>query len=236
MEFRKIPSSDYLYEINEDGTIIRNVKSKKHRKIQYQVWSENSAILKTNPQNLYHKPYIKFKNKYRMIHQLVAECWLGPCPEGYTVDHIDRNPMNNHYTNLRYATIKDQAQNRKWTQPVYVDGIKYPSIRVAAEYFQSIGLNYNTARKRMMDKRGFYKDHIITYSEPIDNEQMPDWKRHHYGKQIWAVKNNEAILYMSQQDAARSLNITQGNIATALKDHNKILRGYRFYFRYSSQK
>lgn len=33
MEFRKIPSSNFLYEINEDGTIIRNVKSKKHRKI-----------------------------------------------------------------------------------------------------------------------------------------------------------------------------------------------------------
>lgn len=232
MEFRKIPSSNFLYEINEDGTIVRNVKSKKHRKIQYECFSENSARLKTNPQNIVRRPYIKFKTKYRLIHQLVAECWLGPCPEGYTVDHINRNPLNNHYTNLRYLTIKEQGQNRKWTQPVIVDGVEYSSIRVAAEWFESIGLNYNTARKRMLDKRSFYKNHTIEYKEPIGNEVMPDWKRHHHGKEIWAVKNNEAILFKSQQDASRRLKVTQENIATIIGNSKRTLNGYRFYFRY----
>ena len=34
LEFRKIKSTGYLYEINENGTIFRNVKSKKQNKIK----------------------------------------------------------------------------------------------------------------------------------------------------------------------------------------------------------
>ena len=34
LEFRKIKSLKYLYEVNENGTIFRNVKSKKQLKIK----------------------------------------------------------------------------------------------------------------------------------------------------------------------------------------------------------
>ena len=34
LEFRKIKSLKFLYEINENGTILRNVKSKKQIKIK----------------------------------------------------------------------------------------------------------------------------------------------------------------------------------------------------------
>ena len=32
LEFRKIPSLKFLYEVNSNGTVIRNVKSKRHLK------------------------------------------------------------------------------------------------------------------------------------------------------------------------------------------------------------
>jgi hypothetical protein len=48
------------------------------------------------------------------VHQLVACAFIGPQPTPqHTVDHIDGNPSNNHVSNLRWATPKEQAKNRK---------------------------------------------------------------------------------------------------------------------------
>lgn len=109
LEFRKIPSLKYLYEISEDGRIMRNVKSKKQIAIRidthhsypgyYAAWTY--ALLDGER-----------KVRRHMIHRLVAECWLGPCPEGMEVDHIDRNPRNNHFSNLRYVNHSQQMKNR----------------------------------------------------------------------------------------------------------------------------
>ena len=50
------------------------------------------------------------------MHRIVAECWLGDRPEGYEIDHIDRNTHNNKYTNLRYVTHSVQMKNRVLTE------------------------------------------------------------------------------------------------------------------------
>lgn len=109
LEFRKIPSLKYLYEIREDGRVMRNVKSKKQIAIRldtrhsrpgyYAAWTY--ALLDGER-----------KVRRHMIHRLVAECWLGPCPAGLEVDHIDRNPRNNHFSNLRYVNHSQQMRNR----------------------------------------------------------------------------------------------------------------------------
>lgn len=113
LEFRKIPSLKYLYEINSNGTILRNVKSKKQIKIKLDMHHSKTG---------YYATFIHFGGrrpgnycKRVMIHKVVAECWLGPCPEGYEVDHIDRNSHNNDYRNLRYVTKSEQMKNRDHT-------------------------------------------------------------------------------------------------------------------------
>jgi hypothetical protein len=45
----------------------------------------------------------------KTIHRVIAENLIPGWFEGAVVDHIDRNPNNNHPTNLRWAT---QSQNR----------------------------------------------------------------------------------------------------------------------------
>ena len=88
LEFRKIKSLNFLYEINENGTIFRNVKSKKQSKIKLDMHHSDYG---------YYVTFVHMggrKNptfKRVMIHRAVAECWLGECPEGMEVDHIDRN-------------------------------------------------------------------------------------------------------------------------------------------------
>jgi hypothetical protein len=48
----------------------------------------------------------------RLIHQLIAETFLGPRPKGYVVDHIDRDKLNNKVENLRWVTYSENNRNK----------------------------------------------------------------------------------------------------------------------------
>ena len=63
-EFRKIPSLKFLYEINRTGTIVRNVKSKKHLRIERQ--GKQYTVLV--PQGK--RDYISISIPY-----ILSECW-----------------------------------------------------------------------------------------------------------------------------------------------------------------
>ena len=50
------------------------------------------------------------------VHQMVAECYIGPCPDGYEVDHIDGNKTNNHISNLQYLTKEENLFKRDYSK------------------------------------------------------------------------------------------------------------------------
>jgi len=47
------------------------------------------------------------------IHRLVAEAFLETGQTGQVIDHIDRNPSNNHVSNLRWCSRSDNNRNVK---------------------------------------------------------------------------------------------------------------------------
>lgn len=60
-------------------------------------------------------PYVTLSNEFVRkqiaIHKIVAELFIGPCPEGQLVRHLDDNRENNHVSNLTYGTYSDNTQD-----------------------------------------------------------------------------------------------------------------------------
>lgn len=174
LEFRKVPSMFFLYEVNSNGTVVRNVKSKRHLTISIDHRKGGYAFVHVN---------IK-KKVYRIpVARIVAECWLGTRPEGYQIDHINRNPADNDYRNLRYVTHSEQMKNRVLSQriidqatancqawnkliskPVIIDGIQYESTNAGAKYIAELhGKSVESIRWKFKCKRHDIYGHSIEY-------------------------------------------------------------------------
>lgn len=66
------------------------------------------------------------------VHKLVAEYFIGPRPNGYVIDHIDGNYLNNRADNLRYVSLSENINNPN-TKSKMVEAIrkalKKPEVR-----------------------------------------------------------------------------------------------------------
>ena len=82
----------------------------------------------------------------KQIHRLVAEAFLLNLSDLPCVDHIDRNDLNNHLSNLRWCTQKENCQNRSKrqnTSSVYKGVCFYKPLNKWKAQIQHNGLKIN---------------------------------------------------------------------------------------------
>jgi hypothetical protein len=113
--WRKIPSFPD-YEASSLGRIRRTVQAPAGRRCIGGILAtrvDRKGYVNTGPSRDCKQHVVK-------VHRLVAEAYLGKCPEGMQVNHIDGNKQNNAPGNLEYVT---QSENIKHA---YRLGLKKP--------------------------------------------------------------------------------------------------------------
>ncbi len=110
-----VPGWEGLYEVSDLGRV---------RSLDRYVRTHHNGrrlvpgrILKPQPASKYGHLKVGFtregsKVRWFQIHQLVMRAFVGPCPEGMEVRHLDSVPWNNVLTNLTYGTRAENAQDR----------------------------------------------------------------------------------------------------------------------------
>ena len=94
-----------VWKPSRDGTSVSNQQRFKNDKGHIYVPKLNSG---------HQYVAVKIKGKTLPFHKVVCEAFHGKKPKegGHTVDHIDRNPLNNTPENLRWATRQEQRANQ----------------------------------------------------------------------------------------------------------------------------
>jgi len=120
-EWRQIDGYSGAYEISDFGRVKRTSPG---------MSSYPDFLRRQNPN---HKGYLCVHlvhgdvNKTRSVHKLVAEAFIGECPEGMFVHHIDSDKTNNNVSNLMYVTPSENLRYSFMSGERSHRGEKHPS-------------------------------------------------------------------------------------------------------------
>lgn len=144
----KIPGYDN-YLVDDCGHIFSTVNGKlrlkkacnvAHGYQGVQLWKHNKLAMK-------------------LVHRLVLEAFVGPCPEGMECCHNDGNKKNNNRRNLRWDTPKNNHQDavRHGTHAGLIKGEKHGGSKLTDKQVKEIRYlaeNTNLYHRQIADKFG----------------------------------------------------------------------------------
>ena len=159
--------------------------------------------------------YISCHNNV-FIHQVIMDTWgNGKGTSIVSVDHLDRNPLNNRYDNLRVATMQEQQKNSKGTAD---DGTKRNRKHSARELPDGI-------------TQDMMKKYVVYYFEYLDKEHTRSREffkveKHPKLEKPWMTSKSEKVSLLQKLEAANKVvgdlekgifpDATAGAAATAL--------------------
>lgn len=153
------------------------------------------------------------KSGNKFVHILVAEAFLIKPDKNMSVDHINRDRINNCIGNLRWATPKDQSLNRKKKAPksmmVRQMNEKGEVMKVwnsASEAAELGGFSKTGIRQSCRTKgKGRHKGYFWTYfEEEIEEEEWRDIEINPHGKIYVSnkgrIKRNKTASFGTKKD------------------------------------
>lgn len=107
---KDIPGYEGKYRIDTDGNVwsaYRLYYYNRWRPLKLKITDKGYVTVR-----LYKSPLSRYVN----VHRLVWLTFVGDISDGHVIDHIDRNASNNKLSNLRLASVSQNAQNAKKAQ------------------------------------------------------------------------------------------------------------------------
>lgn len=99
--WKDIPKSEGKYQVSDNGRIS---SSKFFGEVR---------LLSTYLDGRYTRVTLHLNGRHikPLVHRLVMEAFVGPRPDGYEVNHIDGNKLNNALSNLEYTTSSENMKH-----------------------------------------------------------------------------------------------------------------------------
>lgn len=79
------------------------------------------------------------------VHRLIAQAFLGECPDGLMVNHKDGCKTNNHLENLEYVTRAENAAHASQTG-LYLTGESHPAAKLSNEEARELRRLWETGK------------------------------------------------------------------------------------------
>jgi len=134
LEWRKCVSLKG-YEVSEYGHLRRLVETT-HHNLRYPKGHEYKYGL-AGKGYAYYNIGVGSGRKNFYAHRLVAEAFLGEQPSGTEVAHNDGDKLNCHYSNLRYATPRENNMD-KIAHGTHPGGDNHPQVKIKASEAENI--------------------------------------------------------------------------------------------------
>lgn len=131
------------YEISNFGNCRKKLKNGTYKEIK-------GSVLSTPLSKTYKMKYFQLQREGKrtnyLFSHLVAKCFIGDRPDGLVIDHIDRDPLNNNVSNLRYITQKENVWNSNKIRTDIIETDK----RLRNNILQK---GYDTKKRRELGKK-----------------------------------------------------------------------------------
>ena len=114
-DWKDIPGYEGIYQASNEGRI-RSAPDKTTYTERHGVRHWKSRILKTKRQKPPHRQdervslWLDGKPKWFLVARLVAMAWCNGYQDGFTVNHIDGNCLNNNANNLEWVSLADNIK------------------------------------------------------------------------------------------------------------------------------